>query len=152
MGDTLWLSKFLDQYCGEEGKIIPEKCTGANFSACFAALEHERKPNADAICDMALENFVEMRDKTGDVKFQKMKKVENMLENKFPSKFRSRYAMVCYGGEGNVSYANARALGKVQAGILERLREGMGELRMEDITAEVAKVDMKLAEQLIDEE
>lgn len=75
-----------------------------------------------------------------------MKKIENRLENLFPGKFRSRYAMVCYGGEalshlshdescpnmsddqkqctakeGNVSYANAKELGLVQAQILERL-------------------------------
>ena len=68
--DTLWLNKLIDQYCCDGGKVSVEKCTGENFAACFAAVEAERKPSADAICEMALENFLEMRDKTGDVKFQ----------------------------------------------------------------------------------
>merc|ERR1712039_904854 len=106
---------------------------------------------ADAICEMALENFVEMRDKTGDVKFQTMKKLENRMENAFPSKFRSRYAMVCYGGEGNVSYANAKSLGIVQMSVLERLCAGMGDLSSEAaIAAEASKIDLSEAERLID--
>jgi len=151
--DTLWLSRLLDQHCCEGGQVAPEKCTGETFAACFAALEEERKPSAFAICDMALENFVEMRDKTGDVRFQAMKKVENRLENVFPEKFRSRYAMVCYGGEGNVSYANAKQLGLVQEGILERLCAGMTGLENEEsMLNEVSKVDLQKAEELIDQE
>jgi kynurenine 3-monooxygenase len=143
--DTLWLSRFLDQYCCEDGKVSATKCTPESFAACFEALEQERKPSAEAICDMALENFVEMRDKTGDVKFQAMKKVENLLENRFPEKFRSRYAMVCYGGEGNVSYANAKKLGIIQMDILESLCEGLsGDSPLQD------QVDYGAAEKLID--
>lgn len=147
--DTLWLSRLLDRYCCEGGQCSADKLTGENFKACFAALEAERKSSANAICDMALENFVEMRDKAGDVKFQAMKKVENLLENKFPSKFRSRYAMVCYGGEGNVSYANAKALGEVQATILDRLCSS-AETYSHD--GSPPSIDLLLAERLIDEE
>lgn len=142
--DTLWLSKLLDQHCCVEGRCSPEKCTPENFEACFKALEVERKPNADAICDMALENFVEMSDKSGDPAFQAMKKVENKLENVFPQKFRSRYAMVCYGGEGNVSYANAKHLGEVQATILQKLCQG-------NTSSEAPAIDLSVAESLIDE-
>merc|ERR1719421_891813 len=60
--DVLWLSSFLDEHCGSgTGTIDPAKCTGENFEKCFSAVERERKPNAQAICNMALENFVEMR-------------------------------------------------------------------------------------------
>jgi len=146
--DTLWLSKLLDKHVCRDGKVVPELCTGENFAACFAATETERKPNAEAICDMALENFVEMRDKTGDVRFQALKKVENKLENKFPEKIRSRYAMVCYGGEGNVSYANAKSLGLVQWDILEQL---LGPVADSDLTEAIDKVDLKKAEQLLEQ-
>jgi kynurenine 3-monooxygenase len=151
--DTLWLSKLLDQHCGgDDGRHNLDKCTGENFARVFDELEKERKPNADAISEMALENFIEMRDKTGDVKFQAMKKVENKLENTFPGKFRSRYAMVCYGGEGNISYANAKELGVVQWPILERLCDGLDAASTEEeVAAKLAKVDLVLAEQLIDE-
>jgi len=102
---------------------------------------------------MALENFVEMRDKTGDKKFQAIKQVENRLENAFPAKFRSRYAMVCYGGAGNVSYANAKLLGELQWGMLERLCSEMGILETpEDMSREVASIDINKAEKMIDEE
>jgi len=161
--DVRWLSKLLDEHCGDgttSGLRCPEKCTAANFSACFRKLEEARKPNADAICDMALENFVEMRDKTGDRKFQAMKRVENKLENQFGNKFRSRYAMVCYGGEGNVSYSNAMALGLTQNEILSKLCSHMiapnddsaGNIGSEEaMHAQVELVDMDLASKLIDE-
>jgi len=120
-----------------------------------------RKPNADAICAMALENFVEMRDKTADRKFQAMKRVENDLEQRFPKKFRSRYAMVCYGGDGEVSYANAKYLGTVQDRILQELCEHMtvaaegveGNIDDEEgMASQISKVDIALAEKLIDEQ
>mmetsp|Transcript_95716 Transcript_95716/g.275826 ORF Transcript_95716/g.275826 Transcript_95716/m.275826 type:complete len:703 (+) Transcript_95716:58-2166(+) len=147
--DTLWLSRFLDEHCCAEGKCMPEKCTADNFAKAFAALESERKPNADAICDMALENFREMSDKTGDVRFQALKKVENKLENQFPDKIRSRYAMVCYGGEGNVSYANTKRLGVVQWEILEELCSGMVDDKALAKAAE--NVDLERAKALLEE-
>ena len=65
---------------------------------------------------MALENYVEMMDRTGDPDFRKAKAVENALENSaLGSRFRSRYAMVCYGGgrqPGGVQYDDALQLGK----------------------------------------
>lgn len=147
--DTLWVSRLLDQYCCTDGKVAPEKCTGENFAACFAAIEAERKPNAEAICHMALENHQEMQDKTGDARFQAMKKVENKLENTYPDKIRSRYAMVCYGGEGNVSYANAKKLGEVQWKIIEELCAGFQE--PEAIAQAAERVDLEQAKQLLDE-
>jgi len=121
--DTLWLSRFIDDFCCKNGKFASELCTPESWISVFKAVESERKPNADAICAMALENFAEMRDKTGDIRFQALKRVENKLENVYPDLLRSRYAMVCYGGDGNVSYANARKLGVVQWQILEDLCE-----------------------------
>lgn len=153
--DTLWLSRTIDKHLGSaEGKHIdPAKCTGENFAAVFEEVEQLRRPNADAICAMALENFVEMRVKTGDRKFQAMKHVENRIELAMPEKFRSRYAMVCYGGAGNVSYDNAKKLGILQDSILERLCAGMGDLSTEELLkAEVASVDLSYAEKLIDAE
>eukprot|EP00932_Pfiesteria_piscicida_P012082 SRR837773.23388.p1 GENE.SRR837773.23388~~SRR837773.23388.p1 ORF type:complete len:606 (-),score=133.05 SRR837773.23388:163-1734(-) len=147
--DTLWLSRLVDKYCCKDGRLVADLCTGDNIAAVFADLEKERKPNAEAICDMALENFVEMRDKTGDVRFQAMKKVENKLENTYPEKFRSRYAMVCYGGEGNVSYSNARRLGVIQDEILQAL---ISPFQHEDALKLAAdKVDLEHASRLIDE-
>lgn len=49
-----------------------------------------------------------------DRKFLLQKKVENRIENVLGHKFRSGYAMVCYGGAGNVTYRNAFILSRVQ--------------------------------------
>lgn len=149
--DTLWLSRLIDKHCCDGGRVVPEKCTHENFAQVFAAVEAERKPNATAMCQMAIENYTEMGSKTGDVKFRAMKKVENRIENAYPMKFRSRYAMVCYGGDGNVSYANAQTLGLVQDSILAQLCTEIDGLSG-DIQQRIDSVDLDKALQLIEDQ
>merc|ERR1719326_2659417 len=72
-----------------------------------------------------MDNFIEMRSKVGNRRFLLMKQVENMLENMFHTLFRSRYAMVCYGGDGNITYQNAKTLGDVQWEIIEELSRNL---------------------------
>jgi len=151
--DTLWLSRLLDRHCCDDGKVSIEKCTGQNFAEVFKALETERKPNAEAICQMALENYAEMGAKTADISFRAQKKLENRMENEYGSKFRSRYSMVCYGGDGNVSYANAQKLGAMQDSILKRLCEDMPPVTTdEEVQAIVDAMDLGMASDLIDKE
>ncbi len=58
---------------------------------------NETQPqNANAIADMALENWVEMSEKVGDPRFLLRKKVEAILEKNYPDLFKSRYGMVTY--------------------------------------------------------
>lgn len=102
-----------------------EKMTVHGLAAAFTGFNQKRKSNSDAIADMALENFIEMRSKVGDKKFLLMKRVENLIEKKFEHLFRSRYAMVCYGGNGNITYQNAKTLGDVQWEIVEQLSIGL---------------------------
>jgi kynurenine 3-monooxygenase len=91
----------------------------ADWARLFDKLEAERKPNSDAIADMALENFVEMRDTVADPKFQLKKKVGFELEQRFPGKFVPRYAMVVFHPE--ISYADARRRSGVQDTLLDEL-------------------------------
>jgi hypothetical protein len=90
-------------------------------------------------------------------RLQAMKRVETLLENKSNGKYRSRYAMVCYGGDGNVGYANAKALGPVTQEILEELCQHMvdgagGNIATEEtLQAQVDKVDWVLATKLVEE-
>ena len=58
-----------------------------NWSAILAEYQSLRKPDADAICDLALNNFVEMRDKVADPKFLLQKKIEAAFSKKFPDKW-----------------------------------------------------------------
>jgi len=132
--DVFVLSNYFQMFAPASEMSLP------SLAAVFAAYNSERKPNSDAIADMALENFIEMRSKVGDKKFLLMKNVQNILENTFPKHFRSRYAMVCYGGDGNLTYFNAKNVGDVQWSILEEL--------CSDINSP-EEVDMKKAKELI---
>ena len=67
---------------------------GADWPRVFAEFENERKINTDAIADMAIENFTEMRDRVADSRFLFRKKVELALEAKYP---RSLRAEICDG-------------------------------------------------------
>ena len=104
----------------------------------FDAFAKERKPNADAIADMALDNFIEMRDRVGDPKFLLAKKVEKVLEKKFPSKYVSRYSLVTF---TNIPYKLAQDAGVICNEILDKLCSDLDEPE---------SVDLKMAEELIE--
>ncbi len=102
----------------------------------FADFEAARRTNTDAIADMAVENFVEMRDLVGDARFLFRKEVERVLQRALPGVYVSRYALVTF---ERVPYRVAYEAGIVQAEILDELCRGLA--RPED-------VDLRRAEEL----
>jgi kynurenine 3-monooxygenase len=78
-----------------------------------------RKPNTDAIAQLALENYVEMRDTVRDPKFQLQQALALELERRFPKRFVPRYSMVTFHHE--IPYAVARERGAAQQDILRDL-------------------------------
>ena len=64
-----------------------------------------RKPDADAIADMAIGNFIEMREKTADPKFLLQKKIEARLHEKYPDKWIPAYSQVTF--SPNIRYRDA---------------------------------------------
>ncbi|MBY0472644.1 FAD-dependent monooxygenase [bacterium] len=113
--------------CGfEDCEIFDDMLTEAleqegsvqNWEKLFTQFWQSRKPNSDAIADMAAENFVEMRDKVGDPKFLLMKKVEKILNDNFPKDYVSRYGLVTF---SQVPYSAAYKIGTIQNGILDEL-------------------------------
>jgi kynurenine 3-monooxygenase len=84
----------------------------------FAAYQELRKPNADAIADLALQNFVEMRDLVGDADFLHKKHVEHELAELYPHRFRSQYELVAFSQE---PYSYALAQGGRNNGLLEHI-------------------------------
>lgn len=90
-----------------------------DWSGLFAELERRRKPNADAIARMALENYVEMRDTVRDPRFVRLKMLSLELERRHPSRFIPRYSMVMFHPE--IPYAEALRRGAVQAEILDEI-------------------------------
>jgi len=89
----------------------------------FAQLETSRKPNTDAIADMAVENFIEMRDSVTDPHFLLKKQVGFALEKHYPGKFIPRYSMVIFHPE--IPYAEARRRSIEQDVMLEELCRGI---------------------------
>ena len=101
---------------------------GADWPRVFAEFEKERKVNTDAIADMAIENFTEMRDRVADSRFLFRKKVELALEAKYPQLFVPKYAMVTF---HRIPYSVALARGAVQDRMLAELCESID--RVEDL-------------------
>lgn len=110
-----------------------------DWSAALAAYGEVRKKDGDAIADMALENFVEMRDHVGDPAFLMRKGVDHRLEQAWPDEYRTRYSMVVY---SSIPYHHVQSAGRIQSEILDRLCRGIGS--PDDI-------DMDLAHQLVRE-
>jgi kynurenine 3-monooxygenase len=101
---------------------------GSDWPGVFSEFESGRKINTDAIADLAVENFVEMRDRVGDPRFLLRKKVELALEAKYPQLFVPKYAMVTF---HRVPYATALRRGQVQDRMLAELCDPID--RVEDL-------------------
>jgi kynurenine 3-monooxygenase len=101
---------------------------GAEWTRVFTEFEKERKVNTDAIADMAIENFTEMRDRVADSRFLLRKKVELALEARYPQVFVPKYSMVTF---HRIPYSVALARGAVQDRMLAELCEAIN--RVEDL-------------------
>ncbi|HEX4853182.1 NAD(P)/FAD-dependent oxidoreductase [Arenimonas sp.] len=114
----------------------------ADFETAFAGFEAERRPNADAIQAMALENYVEMRDRVDDADYLLQRKLEVTLAERHPGHFVPRYSMVSF---TTIPYATAFERGKVQRQILVEATRGRASLDEVDFAAADALVHERLA-------
>jgi len=110
---------------------------GPRWPAVFDAFQQQRKANTDAIADLAIENFIEMRDKVADPRFLLRKKVELALEAKYPGHFVPKYAMVTF---HRLPYSVALSRGRIQDRMLSELCDGIDG---------VERLDWKKADALI---
>lgn len=78
-----------------------------------------RKPDADAIADLAINNFTEMRDKTADPKFLLQKKIEAKLHEKYPDKWIPAYSQVTF--SPHIRYSEALQRGQRQEAIMQEI-------------------------------
>jgi kynurenine 3-monooxygenase len=111
------------------------------WEGAFAAFEAERRPNAQAIQAMALENYVEMRDQVDDADFLRQRQLERILADRHPGRFVPRYTMVSF---LRVPYATAYARGKIQRQILVECTAGLTDVAQVDL----AKADVLVLERL----
>ncbi|GII90561.1 FAD-dependent oxidoreductase [Sinosporangium siamense] len=92
--------------CGFEDCVELDRCLGEkgdDFAAALALFEQRRKRNADTIADLALDNFIEMRDRVASKAFLARTKVEHALERALPGRYMSRYELVSF---STVPYAD----------------------------------------------
>lgn len=79
---------------------------GENWTEVFSAFERMRKPQGDAIAELAKRNFLEMRDRVADPDFQLQKKITNALAEAHPDRFMPVYSLVTF---SDTPYADALA-------------------------------------------
>ncbi len=95
---------------------------GADWEQAFAEFERRRAPQAAAIAQMALENYVEMRDTVREPGFRRRKQLALELERRHPQRFIPRYSMVMFHAE--IPYAEALRRGAIQEQLLAELDSG----------------------------
>ena len=116
------------------------RTVGGDWQYIFERYEEEQLANANAIADMALENYIEMRDTVRDPKFALRQQLAFELERRLPEYFIPRYSMVMF--HADIPYAVAFERGEVQR------------LLLEEFTADadsVADVDIDAAERAVTE-
>jgi kynurenine 3-monooxygenase len=113
-----------------------------DWETLFGEFERTRRPNTEAIAQMALENYIEMRDTVLDARFVRLKSLAMALERRFPDRFIPRYSMVMFHPE--IPYAEALHRGVVQAQLLDELDPG-------EAAGAGAGPDLRRAEKLIRE-
>ena len=102
----------------EDCRLLSDALTqGEDLHTTLHSFATHRRPDTDAIADMALENFVEMSEKVADPRFLLRKKVESVLQDSFPH-YRPRYALVMY---SHLPYRSAQRIGATQGQILDEL-------------------------------
>lgn len=92
-----------------------------DWARSFQEFETLRRPNTNAIADMAIENYLEMRDTVRDPKFHLYKALSLELERRHPERFVPRYSMVMF--RDDIPYAVAYERGRIQHEILVSLTE-----------------------------
>lgn len=127
----------------EDCRLLDELLGDRELPAAFSAFEERQRENAEAIADMALENYVEMRDTVRDPGFALRKQLSFELENRLPNLFIPRYSMVMF--HDDIPYAVAKQRGAVQARLLEELTHDCRSLGDIDLQAAAATVRQALA-------
>jgi kynurenine 3-monooxygenase len=86
-----------------------------NHELAFGEYFRRRKENADALADLAIGNFIEMRDKTASKTFRAKKKLDHALEAALPGMYLPLYTMVTF---TRMPYAKAAKRARIQDGLM----------------------------------
>ncbi len=83
-----------------------------DWESIFKTFESRRKPDTDAIADLAKDNYYEMRDHVANPLFKEKRTLEMALEARFPDVYYSKYSMVTF--NENIPYKEAMIKGRAQ--------------------------------------
>jgi kynurenine 3-monooxygenase len=106
--DCYVLNQLLNHHKDDWDKVLPE------FQAT-------RKSNTDAIAQLALDNFIEMRDLVADADFLLRKKIEAKLHALYPNQWIPLYSMVTF--HQDIPYARAYVTGQKQKRIMDEVMQ-----------------------------
>jgi kynurenine 3-monooxygenase len=110
--------------CGFEDCFVLNELITAhqhNWSEILSVFQHARKPDADAIATLALNNFIEMRDKVADPVFLLQKKIEAHFSSKYPEKWTPAYSLVTF--RPDIRYSEALSRGTQQQQIMDEIMQ-----------------------------
>jgi kynurenine 3-monooxygenase len=85
--------------CGFEDVVELDRCLAEvddDWTLALPMYQERRRANAEAIAQLAKDNFVEMRDKVGSRAFRAATRLEHQLERMLPGRYLSRYEMVSF--------------------------------------------------------
>jgi kynurenine 3-monooxygenase len=91
---------------------------GADWKAIFEEYNRERKPDGDALQDLSLGNYIEMRDLVADPMFLLRKKIEGKFSSLYPDKWMPLYSQVTF---SSIRYSVALKQGEVQREIMDQI-------------------------------
>ena len=95
-----------------------------NMLNFFEKYSEQRVPDGNAIADLALYNYIEMRDLAGDADFLLRKKIERKFSDLYPNKWMPLYSQVTF---SHIRYSEALKAGEKQAKIMDEV------MKMENI-------------------
>jgi kynurenine 3-monooxygenase len=113
--------------CGfEDCRVLDELIdkNGEDWTTILQEYQTLRKPDGDAIADLAINNFTEMRDRTADPKFLLQKKIEARLHDKYPDKWIPAYSQVTFSPQ--IRYSEALQRGQQQEAIMQEVMKTPG--------------------------
>ena len=113
--------------CGfEDCRVLDDlidQC-GDDWTAILQQYQTLRKPDGDAIADLAVNNFTEMRDRTADPSFLLQKKIEARLHERHPDKWIPAYSQVAF--SPHIRYSEALRRGMMQERIMQQVMQTEG--------------------------
>lgn len=126
--------------CGFEDCTVFDELLGKygdDLKTIFNEFQNLRKPDTDAIAELAYMNFIEMRDLVGSQQFLLQKKIEALMHEKYPTKWQPLYSQVTF---SDIPYSKALANGHRQQEIMKKI------MKLNDIEK---KWDSKEVEKMI---